>query len=121
LTLISVHSLCPILLDASRSRTQNRRKPLPPEALIAVLESPPGEWPYHNDFQDVFPDDGYPYSGVYKEIFSRLSESGAQFVSLSGSGSTVFGVFENENVADDAAARLGKNCAFVRKCAVVRD
>jgi 4-diphosphocytidyl-2-C-methyl-D-erythritol kinase len=108
------------LLDEARSRARNTRKPLPPEALIAALENPPGEWPYHNDFQDVFLDDGYPYSGVYKEIFFRLSDSGAQFVSLSGSGSAVFGVYENENAADDAAARLKNDQPFVRKCAAIR-
>jgi 4-diphosphocytidyl-2-C-methyl-D-erythritol kinase len=108
------------LLDAARSPEQNSRNPLPPETLIAALENPPSQWPYRNDFQDIFLDDGCPHSAEYRQIFSDLRESGAQFVSLSGSGSAVFGVYESQNAADNAVARLKNSRPFVRVCAAIR-
>jgi 4-diphosphocytidyl-2-C-methyl-D-erythritol kinase len=126
------------LLDAARPRMVFRQGVLPirsklspdgrvlrlskdrktPEALIAALEKPPSEWPYYNDFQDVFLDDAYPHSAEYQEIFSSLRDGGARFVSLSGSGSAVFGVYETGNDAIAAAALLKK--PFVRQCAAIR-
>jgi 4-diphosphocytidyl-2-C-methyl-D-erythritol kinase len=108
------------LLDAARFSLRNSRNPLPTETLVAVLENPPSQWPYRNDFQDVFLDDGHPHSAEYRRIFSDLRASDARFVSLSGSGSAVFGVYESENAADDAAARLKDAQPFVRKCAAIR-
>jgi 4-diphosphocytidyl-2-C-methyl-D-erythritol kinase len=108
------------LLDASRSPEHNIRNSLPPETLIAALENPPSQWPYHNDFQDVFLDDCYPRSSEYRRIFSDLRASGAQFVSLSGSGSAVFGVYESENATAGAAARLKNRQPFVQVCAAIR-
>jgi 4-diphosphocytidyl-2-C-methyl-D-erythritol kinase len=78
----------------------------PPEMLIAALEKPPAEWPYRNDFQSVFLDNRHPHSGAYREIFTALQETGARFTLLSGSGSTVFGVYESDNEAETAAKRL---------------
>jgi 4-diphosphocytidyl-2-C-methyl-D-erythritol kinase len=82
------------------------RETVPSETLIAALEKPPAEWPYWNDFQSVFLDDRYPHSGTYRELFSALQETGAQFTLLSGSGSTVFGVYESGDVAEAAVQRL---------------
>jgi 4-diphosphocytidyl-2-C-methyl-D-erythritol kinase len=108
------------LLDAARLSDRLPLSPIAPpfEALTAVLEKPPSEWPYHNDFQDIFLDDTYPHSAEYQEVFCSLRDSGARFVSLSGSGSAVFGVYETGNAAADAAALLKR--PFVRHCAAIR-
>jgi 4-diphosphocytidyl-2-C-methyl-D-erythritol kinase len=79
---------------------------VPPETLIAALDKPPSQWPYRNDFQSVFLDDRYPHARAYRELFASLEESGASFTLLSGSGSTVFGVYETEYAAAEAVARL---------------
>jgi 4-diphosphocytidyl-2-C-methyl-D-erythritol kinase len=110
------------LLDAARSRMENRgtgQKPLSPATLTAALDKPPAQWPYHNDFQDVFLSDRHPRSGEYRQLFSDLRESGARFSALSGSGSAAFGVYESDNAAARAAARLQNQHPFVHVCATV--
>jgi 4-diphosphocytidyl-2-C-methyl-D-erythritol kinase len=102
------------LLDAAPPRPS-----VPSEALAAAIEKPPSRWPYRNDFQSVFLHDSYPHSGAYQEIFAGLRESGACFTSLSGSGSTVFGVYQNENAAKTAAAALQTRFPFARDCAAI--
>ena len=53
---------------------------------------------FENDFEKiVIP--AYPEIGSIK---NRMLDSGANFASLSGSGSTVFGVFDNKATAKDA-------------------
>ena len=53
---------------------------------------------FENDFEKiVIP--AYPEIGSIKH---RLLESGANFASLSGSGSTVFGIFDNNACANKA-------------------
>jgi len=55
----------------------------------AFLSGEPDSWPFRNDFyQALVP--AYPDLARLKEL---LLDSGASFASLSGSGSTVFGVF----------------------------
>lgn len=53
----------------------------------------------HNDFEDAITQ-RYPVIGSVKE---RLLESGASAALMSGSGSTVFGLFDDENLALKAA------------------
>lgn len=53
----------------------------------------------HNDFEDAITQ-RYPVVGSVKE---RLLESGAAAALMSGSGSTVFGLFNDENLALEAA------------------
>ena len=114
------------------------REPIPPETLVAALEKPPSEWPYRNDFQNVFLDDRYPHSGAYRALFSSLQESGAAWMLLSGSGSTVFGVYESADAAERAAVVVAEGLSrghcktrqpemgrplvrpFVRSCAAIR-
>ena len=124
------------LLDERRSVS---REPVPresfsPETLIAALEKPPSQWPYRNDFQSVFLDDRYPHSGAYREVFSSLQETGAEFTLLSGSGSAVFGVYESANAAEAAATAVAERLRIghwktrqletppplVRSCAAIR-
>ncbi|MDR1095366.1 MAG: 4-(cytidine 5'-diphospho)-2-C-methyl-D-erythritol kinase [Spirochaetaceae bacterium] len=111
------------LLDAARSRRENGgngQKTLSPATLTAALGKPPAQWPFHNDFQDVFLDGRCPCSGEYRQLLSDLRESGAPFSALSGSGSAVFGVYESENAAAHAAARLQNQHPFVHACATCR-
>jgi 4-diphosphocytidyl-2-C-methyl-D-erythritol kinase len=55
----------------------------------AYLSCEPGSWPFRNDFYPALVP-AYPALARLREL---LLESGASFASLSGSGSTVFGVF----------------------------
>ncbi|MBO0940019.1 4-(cytidine 5'-diphospho)-2-C-methyl-D-erythritol kinase [Fibrella sp. HMF5335] len=63
----------------------------PDTPLRALLEAPIEQWrdTVHNDFEDsLFPK--YPLLG---EIKAQLYEAGALYASLSGSGSTLYGIF----------------------------
>ena len=57
-----------------------------------------------NDFEQVV----FPQYPELRDVKSALAASGAKFVSLSGSGSAVFGLFRSPAAAEKAAARLGK-------------
>jgi 4-diphosphocytidyl-2-C-methyl-D-erythritol kinase len=80
-------------------------------ALIAALAGDPRDWPFCNDFLPVL-DAGT--GGVYGEILRRLKGLGAVFCSLSGAGSTCFGVFSARETAEKAAEILSKEQPFVR-------
>ena len=53
---------------------------------------------FENDFEDVVIP-AYPEIGLIK---NKLIELGAKFASLSGSGSTVYGIFNNETSVKEA-------------------
>ena len=57
-----------------------------------------------------------PEKSVYKNIISRLHELGAAPAELSGTGSTCFGVFNEEASAKKAAALLRNEWSFVKLC-----
>ncbi|MDR1470768.1 MAG: 4-(cytidine 5'-diphospho)-2-C-methyl-D-erythritol kinase [Spirochaetaceae bacterium] len=98
-------------LQASSPRDSVLREAVSPETLIAALKKPPSAWPYRNDFQSVFLDDRHPHSGEYRAIFSALHGTGASFTLLSGSGSTVFGVYESADAAEAAATAVASLCS----------
>ena len=45
-------------------------------------------------------------------LYSKMLEGGALGAMMSGSGPSVFGIFESREKAEEAAARIGEN-AFV--------
>jgi 4-diphosphocytidyl-2-C-methyl-D-erythritol kinase len=84
------------LLDADRhGRHVSRSR----EELVQALGGRPADWPYHNDFLPVFLAAGMK---VYGDLLEELRRLGADFASLSGSGSTCFGVFSDGNAASRA-------------------
>ncbi len=58
-----------------------------------------------NDFETVV----FPKHPAIREVKRALERTGAKYVSLSGSGSTVFGLFADQATADKAAATLADN------------
>ncbi len=71
-------------------------------ALDAYANRHPSSWRFPNDFYDALIG---RYPGL-KAIKDRLSGLGADFCSLSGSGSCLFGVFTDEKQALDAHSAL---------------
>jgi 4-diphosphocytidyl-2-C-methyl-D-erythritol kinase len=61
--------------------------------LPEVLKKPISEWKFlvHNDFEDSV----FPKYSMLKEIKEELYSLGAIYASMSGSGSTIFGIFEH--------------------------
>jgi 4-diphosphocytidyl-2-C-methyl-D-erythritol kinase len=106
------------LLDFWRS-TKTPSSPPDPRLARESFSAPPRNWQFFNDFLPVFCDktkedtalseDGM----VYQRIIDCLRERGAEFVGLSGSGSTCFGVFSEHNRAESARDALQKQCSFV--------
>ncbi len=91
------------LLD--RSRPDDSAEPDPsPERLLEAYRGDIGAWPFHNSFE--------PFIGASKprilEAKALLLESGAAFAAMSGSGSSVFGAFEDGEVAAEAERRLSR-------------
>jgi len=66
-----------------------------------------------NDFLPVFKE---KERAVYNEIISRLHLLGAELASLSGAGSTCFGVFKTLEQAQNAANVLSGKWEFVQVC-----
>ena len=82
-------------------------KPAMPQVRLAdVLQRPIGEWQgvVKNDFEPhIF--DAHPSIATLKE---SMYEAGAIYASMSGSGSAVFGIFDDEPKLDDVNANYLK-------------
>jgi len=68
---------------------------------------------FFNDFLDVFEE---KEKTVYNKIISRLRELGADYASLSGSGSACFGIFKQKSHAEKAAEFLRSEWSFSECC-----
>lgn len=79
------------------------------ELEIAYRRVPFHQWPFWNSFERVVTK-RHP---LIAEIGGRLSACGADFVSLSGSGSAVFGVFREHSTASEARNVLSRSYSFV--------
>jgi 4-diphosphocytidyl-2-C-methyl-D-erythritol kinase len=91
------------LLD--RERPDDSREADPdPQALLAAYRGSPGAWPFANSFEGPLMR-AYPALGQAAEA---LHSSGASFVRMSGSGSTIYGVFEDLEKASSVAKYLSE-------------
>jgi 4-diphosphocytidyl-2-C-methyl-D-erythritol kinase len=88
---------------------------VPDNELESWYRSPIAQWPFKNDFQPVL----VRRHPSYQELFSLLEGHGAAYVSLTGSGSCVFGAFESFDHAREAAGKLADNqCSTINIFAV---
>jgi len=90
-----------------RAGTGKRSLPDP----VSVYRKHPSEWTFFNDFFDVLDAE----NPVYTETLSALKSLGSVFSSVSGSGSSVFGIFDDEKSADYALYRLKTEFRTVHK------
>jgi 4-diphosphocytidyl-2-C-methyl-D-erythritol kinase len=103
------------LLDDSRSEGQRPQEGgLGEDLLEASLHGRPGDWPFGNDFLPVLGRASAREKDAYGRMLADLGSCGAEFVGLSGSGSTCFGVFSDQTVAQKAVLRLSPAWNFVR-------
>lgn len=68
----------------------------------ALLSSPLETWPFKNDFSPMLYKE-FPEYAALEKAFRAL---GAGFVSISGSGSSMYGLFESRAEAEEAHARI---------------
>lgn len=79
---------------------------VPDERLIDILNLSPEEWQGRmlNDFEGSL----FPNYRVLADIKETLIDEGAVYASMSGSGSTVFGLFRKKKDAEDAKLAFGE-------------
>lgn len=80
-------------------------KPARPEKLpLEIVKTPVEEWKglLRNDFEASL----FPNHPVLGEIKNLLLDSGAAYAAISGSGSTVFGLFEDRSAAVEVLKRF---------------
>jgi 4-diphosphocytidyl-2-C-methyl-D-erythritol kinase len=95
------------LLDLARAAAGTGRPADPsPAVLEAALSGPVSLWPFANDFRSAFEGSAPAEGDAYRRLLDDLRSAGAEFVELSGSGSTCFGVFSDPDQAASAALRL---------------
>jgi 4-diphosphocytidyl-2-C-methyl-D-erythritol kinase len=89
-------------LSANLSRVEPRaaapRDLTDAQSAEKALSRPIGQWDFHNDFSDYLLGN-FP---IYKDIGKALLDSGAAFISVSGSGSCIYGIFSASEGALDA-------------------
>jgi 4-diphosphocytidyl-2-C-methyl-D-erythritol kinase len=69
---------------------------------------------FRNDFLPAFFSLGTDAEkAAYRAMLADLKSAGADFASLSGSGSTCFGVFSRQSKAEEAAQALEKKCLWI--------
>jgi 4-diphosphocytidyl-2-C-methyl-D-erythritol kinase len=93
----------------------------PLEAAVSrILTNSPRHWPFTNDFLPVFLHDfgQKPYkvseAKAYRSIIGGLRDLGADFAGLSGAGSTCFGVFAQQERAQEAEKVLSGRWNFAK-------
>jgi 4-diphosphocytidyl-2-C-methyl-D-erythritol kinase len=89
------------LLDRERPDDSSEPDPSPAE-LRELYRADPSTWTFANSFE---PHVGGKHPAILSWL-SLLKSEGASFVSMSGSGSTLFGVFGSENEAHAAQDRI---------------
>lgn len=73
----------------------SQSKPKKPEkSLLELIKNPLSDWKksIHNDFENII----FPLYPEIKQIKEKLYELGAIYASMSGSGSSVYGIFKND-------------------------
>lgn len=108
-----VHSSTAEAYSAIDSVERSKNGWLPLDELENVYNSPVKDWTFANDFTPVI---AARYSKV-QQALQDVKSCGALFCDMSGSGSTVFGVFESASQAQEAETRLsGKwNALYCKK------
>lgn len=97
------------LLDEARASGRDAEKALLGEAALEqALGNTPDLWPFVNDFLPVLSRASANEAEAYTGMLADLRSWGAEFVSLSGSGSTCFGVFTNRSLAEKAVLSLSQ-------------
>jgi 4-diphosphocytidyl-2-C-methyl-D-erythritol kinase len=110
-------------LDEWRGRSSSSPRPMPAkeipekempakEKILAMYGDHPRTWNFRNSFEEIL----VPVFPVYGTIKTSFHESGAHFVSITGSGSCIYGIYASlgeaqaakEKVRAALAAELGE-------------
>ena len=99
-------------VDLWKEDFRNRQNVLTKEDMINMyLSDSPAGWAYYNSFFETFKNQYKPL----EFISNLLYDSGAVFTALSGSGSSMFGIFEDKVKSETAVKLLGEYFPFVER------
>ncbi|MCK5672928.1 MAG: 4-(cytidine 5'-diphospho)-2-C-methyl-D-erythritol kinase [Spirochaetales bacterium] len=87
------------------------------EITKAYLNTVPSSWAFKNSFSHYL----YEKHSIYMKILEELNLNGSEFSSVTGTGSSVFGVFSDELVADNAKKVLKNNNIVAHKVKMLAD
>jgi 4-diphosphocytidyl-2-C-methyl-D-erythritol kinase len=96
-------------LDRYRDTGESAKDDLPSlsaDGIVSMYSGDVSEWRFGNSFLPAL-EGRYP---ELRRIIGTLGSSGAGFAGMTGSGSTLFGIFSSKKEADAAAERLGCSC-----------
>lgn len=84
----------PVHISTAMAYAGIRPAALTHDLKIVLEQNPPGQWKNHisNDFEDFV----FRQHPELADVKNKLYEAGALYASLSGSGSTLYGLFESE-------------------------
>ena len=85
------------------------------ESFKAQLSNPIGLEKWRDIGINKFEDTVYPQYPEIQKLKVSMLEQGAGWAIMSGSGASVFGVFESEEKADEFLKKEEKNCRFAKK------
>lgn len=90
----------------------NTMKILSKDSIIAAyLTQKPSLWPFENSFSPYL----YNKHSIFKSIIEKLNLNGSEYSSVTGTGSSVFGVFCDENLVDNARKVLKQSNILTHK------
>ncbi len=88
--------------------------PRPSQTPIpSILNTPVCEW--KNALKNNFEDSVFAQFPLLAEIKQQIYEAGAIYASMSGSGSSMFGIFDNANMADNLKSRYPDFDSYIIK------
>lgn len=81
--------------------------------LRAIVDLPPEEWKdvVKNDFEDSI----FPLYPAIAEIKERLYASGAAYASMTGSGSSVYGIYRDRTAAENALREFDNQATIANR------
>lgn len=92
---------------------------IPTEKLISFLET--GDNRAYDHFSNVMEDVAFEEFAHLAKIKDEIKSFGAKTSLMSGSGATIFGVFEDEKILEDAYESIKNKYKFVEKVSLVHD
>ncbi len=99
-------------VDEAMARGELSQGILTKEDMTALFtEKEPGEWDFYNSFMETYRNSIKPLEFISKLLY----DSGAEFFGLSGSGSAMFGIFNDSERLAEAERISKKRFSFVER------
>lgn len=100
----------PNIFISTKEAFANIHPQRPPVSIVDVLQAPISEWRHNlvNDFEPSI----FPQHPQIEAIKQKLYDNGAEYASMSGSGSSVFGIFNPQDKLPQIS--FGADCFYYK-------